>query len=195
MHNKLIKHFEKIMPLSAIEKNAIIKNMKVQTFKKGSILLREGQISTECYFVFKGCVREYYIFDGEEKTTNFFTDEQFVVSLNSFSQKIPATHYFECSEDCVLMIGNEKKENELYKQFPKFETISRKVMENIYGNQQEKMVAFMNNSPEERYLNLMETRPDLFQIIPQFQIARYLGIKPESLSRIKKRIFKPEKSL
>ena len=195
MHNKLIKHFEKIMPLSDIEKNAIIKNMKVQTFKKGSILLREGQISTECYFVFKGCVREYYIFDGEEKTTNFFTDEQFVVSLNSFSQKIPATHYFECSEDCVLMIGNEKKENELYKQFPKFETISRKVMENIYGNQQEKMVAFMNNSPEERYLNLMETRPDLFQIIPQFQIASYLRIKPESLSRIRKRIFKPEKSL
>lgn len=188
MQNRLIEYFSRFMPLSAEETEAITASMNIQTYKEGTILLKEGQISTECYFVLEGCVRQYYVIDGEEITNNFFTEEQWVVSLKSFSQQIPADHYFACSEDTTLVVGSEQKENELYRNFPKFETISRKVMEKGLSEQQELMASYVTDTPEQRYLNLLKSRPELIQRVPQYQLASYIGVKPESLSRIRKRL-------
>lgn len=188
MDNKLVNFFSRIMPLSDEEKRAITDSMVIKTFKKGTILLEEGKISTECYFVMEGCVRQYYVVDGEEVTSNFFTEEQFVVSITSFSQKVPANHYFACCEDCTLVVANEQKEHDLYERFPKFETISRIVVGNNFGEQQEAMASYVTDSPEQRYAKLLKSRPDLFQRVPQYQLASYIGVKPESLSRIRKRI-------
>lgn len=188
MQNKLIEYFSRFMPLSAEETEAITASMNIQTYKEGTILLKEGQISTECYFVLEGCVRQYYVIDGEEITNNFFTEEQWVVSLKSFSQQIPADHYFACSEDTTLVVGSEQKENALYRNFPKFETISRKVMEKGLSEQQELMASYVTDTPEQRYLNLLKSRPELIQRVPQYQLASYIGVKPESLSRIRKRL-------
>lgn len=188
MDNKLVEYFSRIMPLSDEEKRAITESMVVKTFKKGTVLLEEGKISTECYFVLEGCVRQYYVVDGEEVTNNFFTEEQFVVSIISFSQKVPANHYFSCCEDSTLVVANEQKEHDLYQRFPKFETISRIVVSNNFGEQQEAMASYITDTPEQRYLKLLKSRPDLFQRIPQYQLASYIGVKPESLSRIRKRI-------
>jgi CRP-like cAMP-binding protein len=81
MPDKLFKYFSKIMPLSPAEIEAIVATLTIKYFKKGSVLLREGQISAEAYFVLEGCVRQYYLVDGEEKTSNFFAEEQWVISL------------------------------------------------------------------------------------------------------------------
>lgn len=188
MRNKLVDYFARIMPLTDEEAKAIAASMLIKEFKKGAVLLEEGQISTEAYFVLKGCVRQYYLVDGEEKTNNFFTEEQWVISLNSLSNGRPANHFFVCSEDTILVVGNEDKESDLYTRFPKFETISRKVMEKVFMEQQQLMELYLNDTPEERYLKLQNSRPDLFQRIPQYQLASYIGVKPESLSRIRKRI-------
>lgn len=188
MQHKLIEHFSRIMPLSDEEANAIIDSMCIRTYKKGTVLLREGQISTECYFVVEGCVRQYYIIDGEERTNNFFTEEQWVVSTQSFLHKRPADHYFACCEETTLVVGNSKKEQDLYSKFAKFETIARIVIEMALGEQQEMTASYLKDTPEQRYLKLLQARPDLLQRIPQYQLASYIGVKPESLSRIKKRI-------
>lgn len=163
--------------------------MTIKQFTKGTILLKEGQISTEAYFVLEGCVRQYYLVDGDEKTSNFFTEEQWVLSMTSFSQQIPSNHYLECCMDSSLVVGNREKEETLYKLFPKLETVSRKVMEKVFAEQQEIVASYTTDTPEQRYLKLLKTRPDLFQKIPQYQIASYIGIKPESLSRMRKRLF------
>lgn len=145
--------------------------MVIKKFKKGTFLLKEGQISVDSYFILEGCIRQYAIIDGEEKTTDFFTEEQWVISLNSFTRKNPATYFWVCNEDTTLVVGNEQKAQELFKQFQRFETISREVMEVVFAEQQNKMTSFMTDTPEQRYLNLLKSRPDLFQRIPQYQIA------------------------
>ncbi len=192
MPDKLLKYFSKIMPLSPAEIEAIVATLTIKYFKKGSVLLREGQISAEAYFVLEGCVRQYYLVDGEEKTSNFFTEEQWVISMNSFNQNLPANHYLECCMDSCLVVGNREKEEHLYKKFPKLETISRIVLTQIFAEQQELMATYTVDTPEQRYLKLLQCRPELLQKIPQYQIASYVGVKPESLSRIKKRIMQKD---
>lgn len=190
MDNKLIHYFNDISPLSADETEAIAATMVIRDYKKGVILLSEGQISSEAYFVLEGCVRQYYLIDGTERTSNFFTEGQWVISMKSMSEDVPSDHFIECCSDAKLVVGNRNREEALYKRFPRLETISRKVMEKVFAEQQELMAAYLTDSPEERYIKLLKARPDLFQLVPQYQIASYLGIKPESLSRIRKRILK-----
>ena len=188
MDNKFVQHFSKISPLSAEEAAAIEASMRVETFKKGTMLLREGQIQVNSYFILEGCIREYILIDGEEKTTNFFTEEQWVISLGNFSAPSPATHNLVCVEDTSVSIGNEREAQEMFKRFPRFETISRAVVEAAFAEQKQALTTYLTDSPEQRYLKLLNTRPDLFQRIPQYQLASYLGVKPESLSRIRKRL-------
>ena len=103
------------------------------------------------------------------------------------SVQIP-NHYLECCADSSLVVGNREKEEDLYRQFPKFESISRQVMQKVFSEQQAIMSSYQTDTPEQRYLKLMDSRPNLFQIIPQYQLASYIGVKPESLSRIRKRL-------
>ena len=188
MNEKLLKYFQRIMPLTEEEARAITETMTIRQYSKGTVLLKEGQVSTEAYFVLEGCVRQFYLVDGEEKTANFFTEEQWVISMNSFSQNQPSNHFLDCCIDSTLVVGNRDKEESLYRRFPKFETVSRKVMEKVFAEQQEIMSSYTTDTAEQRYLKLLKARPDLFQKIPQYQIASYVGVKPESLSRIRKRI-------
>lgn len=176
------------MPLTTEEADAIAATIHIEHVRKGAILLREGDISAEAYFVLEGCIRQYYLVDGVEKTSNFFTDEQWVVSIKSLNEQVPAAHFLDACVDSYVIVGNRDKEEGLYRQFPKFETISRKIMERVFAEQQEILATYLTETPEQRYLRLMASRPDLFQLIPQYQIASYIGIKPESLSRIRKRL-------
>lgn len=192
MENKLLAYFHRIMPLSEEEVKAIVETMSIKHYKKGTVLLKEGQISTEVYFVLEGCVRQYYLVEGDEKTNNFFTEEQWVISMNSFNQNTPSNHFLDCCMDSDLVVGNSEKAESLYKRFPKLETVSRKVMEKVFAEQQEIMSSYTTDTAEQRYLKLLKSRPDLFQKIPQYQIASYVGVKPESLSRIRKRLFRKE---
>lgn len=188
MKERIVEYFSRFMPLSEEDANTITEDICIQTFPKGSYLLKEGNVSTECYFVLKGCVRQFHNVDGEEKTTNFFTEEQWVISLHSFIQKTPADHSLICNEECILVIGNEKKENEIYAKDRKFETMSRMVLEKVICEQQELHATYITDTPELRYIKLLASRPDLLQRVPQYQLASYIGVKPESLSRIRKRM-------
>lgn len=188
MNNKFVNYFSNISPLSEAEANAIEENMVVRHFKKGDFLLKEGQISIDTYFIIEGCIREFTNIDGEEKTTNFFTEEQWVISLNNFSSKTPSETNLICVEDTTVSIGNEVQAQAMFKNFPRFETISRAIVEAEFAEQKKQLNSYITDSPEERYLKLLKSRPDIFQRVPQYHIASYLGVKPESLSRIRKRI-------
>jgi CRP-like cAMP-binding protein len=190
MKHKLIDYFSAISPLSEQEAKAIYDSSVVKEYEKSTVLVREGQLTNNTYFVFKGLIRQYSIVDGEEKTTAFFTEGQWVISLNNFGENKPSAFYWVCEEDSVLLIGNDHSAQELFKTHPRLESIARKIVENTFAEYQQTITTYMTDTSEQRYVRLLESRPDLIQRIPQYQLASYIGVKPESLSRIRKRLTK-----
>lgn len=176
------------IPLTEEEKQILIECIPVQNFPKGTILLKEGQVARNGYYNIKGCVRSYYLVDGEEKTTQFYTELQSIASHTSYVNQTPANHYLACVEDCVLAVLNYEKEKELCRRFPRFESLCRVALEEDFGKHQEMLSTYITSNPEQRYLHLLKNRPELLHRVPQHQLASYLGVKPESLSRIRKRI-------
>lgn len=184
----LIDYVLQFAPLSEQEIEQILALINIRSYSKGKVLLREGQIGNVCYFVLQGCVRQYYLtHEGDEKTTHFFTEGMPVTSTCSFDNK-PVKYYLVCNEDSIVVEGRPEDEQFFMQAMPRMETINRVGVEFELQKSQETLAEFIMSSPEERYLNLLNTRPDLLDRVPQYQLASYLGVTPESLSRIRKRI-------
>ena len=147
MDDELQDLFSNFPSLNEDEVKAISESIVVGSFEKGTILLREGQVSKECYSVLKGCVRQYYIVDGEEKTTAFFIEGEAVASYSSYVNQVPSKHYLVCVEDCSLTIGTKGKDIEMCLRFPKLEQIIRSEMEKNAGKAQEEHSFFITSSP------------------------------------------------
>ncbi len=188
MAQLLIDHFEKFAPLTEAEKAAIINSVTTFTAKKGTLLIKEGALKADTYFVLNGLVRQFKAVGDEEVTLNFFCEGQWIIAPTSFAEATPSPHSLICVENTTLVNGNETAAQELFQKFPRLETTSRAVMEMVFAEQQKDIASYLTETPEERYLKLLQRRPTIFQRVPQYQIATYLGIKPESLSRIRKRI-------
>ena len=154
MENEITTLISRFLTLTEDESIAFTECIPIKTFEKGTILLKEGQVSRESYFVIEGCVRKYYIIDGDERTTEFYVEDESVASLQSYKNMTPANHYFECIEDTRLAVLSYEKEQELFKRVPKYETLCRMSIENDFGEQQEALAKFITSSPEERYKNL-----------------------------------------
>lgn len=189
MVNEFVEYLSKNTPLSAELINTIVEKTLIQSFKKGTILLREGDRVNTCYLILKGCIRSYVIKDGEEKTIEFYTEEQ-SVSPPNFGKAIPSEIYLECIEDTVATLSTPELEAEMFGKFSELESTCRIMTEEMMENYQSSITDFKTASAEERYLKLLKERPDLIQRVPQYQLASYLGIQPESLSRIRKRLHK-----
>ena len=187
MQDILFDFISKYISLTEDEQNAIVSLDLFRSVRKGTILLKEGQNSQEEYFVLKGCIRKYYIIDGEEKTTAFFTEMEGLVP-HCVTNKTPSEYFISCVEDTILTVTNPDMGVDLNSKFPKFEIMCRILSEELFAKQQIDFDEFKTSSPEQRYLNLIQKRPDLIQRVPQHQLASYLGIKPQSLSRLRARI-------
>ncbi|MDR0368770.1 MAG: Crp/Fnr family transcriptional regulator [Bacteroidales bacterium] len=189
LDNEFVKFLSKKTSLPDELLNIIVENAVIQNFKKGTLLLKEGDRANECYLVLKGCIRSYMIKDGEEKTIEFYTEEQ-PVSPPNFGKTIPSELYLECIEDTVATISTSEYEAEMFGKYPELESVCRIMTEEMATGYQTAFVDYKLSSAEERYLKLQKERPELIQRVPQYQLASYLGIQPESLSRIRKRISK-----
>lgn len=188
MKDKLIEYFSKFRVLSNEEKEIITKDLNITCFKRGTILLKEGQHSHDNYFVLSGCVRQYILKDGEERITNFYTEENWILPAIGQESNKSSKHFLECVEESYLVVANDKDGSELMKNNLKFQELAQLILEKEIMNQQQHFTEFQNSTPEERYLKLQQSNPDLIERVPQYQLSSYIGIKPESLSRIRKRI-------
>jgi CRP-like cAMP-binding protein len=192
MQDILFDFISKYISLTEEEKNAIVSLDIFHSVKKGTTLLEVGNFSKESYFVLKGCIRSYYVLDGEEKTTAFYT-EMDALTPPCVISKTPSDYYISCMEDSLILVSNSDMEEEVNSKFPKFEIMCRMFSAELLAKKQIDFDEFKTSSPEQRYLNLLEKRPDLIQRVPQHQLASYLGIKPQSLSRLRARILEKSK--
>ncbi|PYF01595.1 Crp/Fnr family transcriptional regulator [Ureibacillus chungkukjangi] len=192
MTDILLKYMSEFTLMSEDEQRAISESLRIEEYKKGKYLLRQGELSSiKCYFVLEGCVRQFFIDEsGKEVTSNFYTEEQAIPVINEKTQGDLAKYFLVCVENCIIVVGDVATENMMFNKYPQLEMMIRKMMEINIGEMQEQFGGFISSSPEERYKTVLRQRPHLIDRVPQHQLASYLGITPESLSRIKKRIKK-----
>ncbi|SHK50038.1 cAMP-binding domain of CRP or a regulatory subunit of cAMP-dependent protein kinases [Reichenbachiella agariperforans] len=188
MKDRLKEFLTKLDTFSYSEVNAIVDATSVKHFKKGTVLLKEGQICRSCYYVLDGCIRQYQLKNGTEKTTTFFTEGQAAVLYTSYMEGTPSEYYLSCVEDAVLTCGTYEEEQKLHDQFPKLKYLVNTLMTQDFIVLQKRLSSMINQTPEERYLNILNSQPELLQKVPLHHLAGYIGVTPESFSRIRKRL-------
>jgi CRP-like cAMP-binding protein len=193
MQDVLFDFISKYITLTEEEKNVLLSLDLFHSVKKGTVLLKEGQNTQNSFFVLKGCIRSYYVKDGEEKTTAFYTEME-ALTPPCVTSKTPSDYYISSIEDCILLISNADMSEAVNSKFPKFDTMCMKFSEELLAKERMEFDEFKTSSPEQRYLNLLQKRPDLIQRVSQHQLASYLGIKPQSLSRLRARILNNSKA-
>jgi CRP-like cAMP-binding protein len=161
-----------------------------KTVKKKDLLVREGDISRNTFFIEKGAMCVYSIDnDGEMHVVQFGFEGYFIGDLYSFYTGKPALYSIEALEDCEILQIDYETQERAYEKIPKIERFFRLLVQNAYINAQLRIAKTFSDSAEDRYLTLIKRHPDILQRVPQYLVASYLGIKPQSLSRIRKQIF------
>jgi CRP-like cAMP-binding protein len=154
--------------------------------KKGQHLLLPGEIATETGFVVKGVFRVYYLVEGKESTRFLGCENIFIGSIPSFTTQTPCVEYVEALENSELLMLSFQDLQKMYDISPKWDRLVRLLAEYSYNEQQRRIYSLIALTAQERYEELAKNRPDIIQRIPQYIIANYLGISPETLSRIRK---------
>ena len=186
-----IKHY---VSLNEEEISLLENNVEQRHFEKSEMIFSEGKISNEIYFVSKGCVRLFYNVNGNDKTAFFYTEGQFICAGESYTFGFPAVENYQAIEKTEILVFSKVNNEYLMKELPQFEIIARIATENELITSQKVIASFVCNSPEERYIDLLNKQRALFQRVPQQYIASFLGVSPETLSRIKARIHHKKRS-
>lgn len=150
--------------------------------------LLENQICHELAFVHKGGFRTYYLQDGKEINTRFSFEDQFVVDYDSFLNIHPGRYFIQALEDSTIVTFNLNSLTNAYHASKNWERFGRIIAESAFKETTQRVESFLFMSGEQRYTHLLETEPSLFERIPLYHIASYLGIERESLSRLRKKI-------
>lgn len=188
MKEEVIKFLSQFKELDTEQIQELAKHLNVKEFKKNETIVKQGEACNLCYFVLKGCLRQYVLTDGAEKTVGIYTEQQAVNFYSNQKENSKALSYLSCVEKSIVMIGNPETDVKIFSQFPVLLNITRNMLESEMGETQLALAKFISSSPEERYLNFLNERPHLLQRVPLHIIASYLGMTPESLSRIRRRI-------
>lgn len=160
---------------------------------KGRLLLEAGEVCSHVAFINKGHFRSFSIVQDEEITYNFFFDGNFITDYPGFISRQPSTETHQALEDAELLMLEYNDMQRGYNNSHMWERFGRLIAEFIIVGIAQRNRSLLFMSPEERYLDLMKTRPKVIANIPQQYIATYLGIQPESLSRIRKRLAESKK--
>ena len=159
-------------------------SIKVQ---RGSLLLEEGMITKQIFYIEEGILRLWYNHDGEEITLQFFHEEQWVASFESFYDQLPSQFNLEAVTECKLWTITYDTLQQLINQDTSAKDTLFAYIVRRFGEYSNLFLSRIKNSPEERYEELLDLTPELFERVPHYMIASYLGITPVSLSRIRKR--------
>jgi len=158
-----------------------------KTFKPGDLLLKNGQVCNHLFFLETGLLR-FFIWKDGETTTKFFTEAPYIfTSQRSFSQRLPSKENIEALEDSLVRQISYNDQKELLK-IPVWNTLARKITQEVQFFTENILEELQNSTAEERYKLLLENRSELLMRVPLKYLASYLGVTPQSLSRIRRKV-------
>jgi CRP-like cAMP-binding protein len=194
MYDLILRNIGRFIHLNAAEEAFFISLLNVQHLPKKEFLVREGFRTRHQYFVNKGCLRTYFCGrDGLEHNVQFSPEDWWTGDMYSLLQRKPARFNVVALEDSELLSIFQDDLDALYIRIPKFERYFRHLLQNAFVALQERILSSMSETASERYLHFRKKYPHLDKRIPQHQIASYLGITPESLSRVRRQMMQGKK--
>jgi CRP/FNR family transcriptional regulator, anaerobic regulatory protein len=182
----ILKSLQQLHPFTELQVYQVTEHLSWQTLLKKDCLLKPGQVCTSISFVVSGSLRFYTLTDEGELTINFFTENQWLADLESLMGQKPSKNYLEAMENTNLATIALKDIHQLVKIDPKFIMLNALVAKLAIPSSH--LSTLQTKSPDERYKELLEKHPAWVNRFPQKQIASFLGITPETLSRVRARI-------
>jgi len=189
MFDQLKAYYRSLVPgLQQDDWNVLERKLTIQHLKKGEFLIRNSEICRQVSFINKGLLRVFYLADGKEICTGFVCENEYISSYASFLTSQPSSENMDALEDAELINLSYSDMQKLYKSNPVFETFGRKMAETLFIKISLQTTRLLTMSPEERYLSVIQYQPFIIQRVPQYMIASFIGITPEHLSRIRRKI-------
>lgn len=181
-------YIEKFAKTSDEEWAAFQSKLQYKEFEKDDFFLREGEICKHALFITDGAFRFYKIVDGSDLVTAFFFTGDYLSDYQSFLTETPSMYWVQALKKSKVYLISKDDLTDLYNVYPIFERLGRLFAERLFLTMNKRLDAFLYETPEGRYAELVHRNSKLLQEVPQYMIASYLGVKPETLSRIRKRI-------
>ncbi|MFN3342752.1 MAG: Crp/Fnr family transcriptional regulator [Flavobacteriales bacterium] len=187
--NALKAYYQQLNPFMTEEDWHFFQSVqRVRRVKKGEMIIKPGEVCNHVSFVAEGLVRYFYFNEGKEITADFCPENCYTSEYCSFLTRRPTMDYLEALEDSVLVEMDYEGMQSLYSRGALFERMGRLIAEGLFISLSTRNSTLMTKSPEDRYNEFFESHPQMFQRVPLYMIASYLGITPETLSRIRKRL-------
>lgn len=184
--NNYVNHCGNFLPDELSVFNSLLQPRSV---KKKQVLLREGEICNFEAYIVNGCIRTYYIDEnGSEVILQFAIEDWWVSDIASFHDRTPSLLYIEAMEDCELLTLSPERKAELLSRVPKFERVFRLMIQHHLVAVERRLIRTIAKPAEERYLDFMKQYPQIALRVPQHYIASYLGMTPEFLSKVRRRL-------
>lgn len=188
MIKRLLDNIQSLITLDSAERDLVTSLFKERTYKKGEFFLSEGQICKQVGFVAGGLMRYYINHDGQEKTYSFSGENNYVCNYESFLPQRPSSKIIQALEDSDVLVISYDDLQLFYANVREGERFGRIAIEAVFIQLLQDLSSFYTETPELRYERFLKNHADLQQRVSQYHIASFVGVKPQSLSRIRKRI-------
>ncbi|MEA5460476.1 Crp/Fnr family transcriptional regulator [Arcicella sp. LKC2W] len=183
----IINYFQKFLPVSLEEKELITSKFSLLNIKRKQMILQEGFVCKHYFFVVEGCFKMYAIDEkGNQHNLQFAAENDWIADIGSFHSQKPSKLFIEAIEPSVILQIEQQDLYFLYQNITKLNIIFKVIIENKFVELQNRVLQNISSTAQQRYLIFLEQYPHLAQRIPNTQIASYLGITPEFLSKIRK---------
>lgn len=191
MYNSIDNAVAACINLNAEERHLFHSLLKFRKARKRTWLLQEGEVCNFEAFIVKGCIRVFYCDEaGAETNLSFAIEGGWVSDLQSFSEQTPSTMFIETLEDSELLLLDHPAKTELLSRIPRFERFFRLHLQRSLITLQNRWHALLAHTAEQRYNAFLDHYPDIARRITQIQIARYIGVSPEFLSKMRSLMYK-----